>query len=124
MLSRRMASAPLARASSSSWGVRTSTCYALGRPAPGKCAGKDRGNAAAEGDVIVLDEKAGGEIDAVIGAAAAEHRVFLEGPHAGHGFARIEHAGVGALNRVGVFARERGDAAEVLQQIENHALRN
>ena len=29
---------------------------------------------------------------------------------------------MGALNGVGVFARERGDAAEVLQQIENHAL--
>ena len=36
-------------------------------------------HAAAERDVIVLDENAGGEIDAVIGAAAAEHRVFFEG---------------------------------------------
>ena len=29
---------------------------------------------------------------------------------------------MGALNRVGVFARERGNAAQVLQQIEDYAL--
>ena len=83
---------------------------------------EDRGNAAAERDVIVLDENAGGEIDAVIGASAAEDRVFFKGAHAGDGFARVEHAGVRALNRVGKLARERGDAAEVLQQVENDAL--
>ncbi len=72
--------------------------------------------------MIVLDENAGGEIDAMIGAAAAEDRVFFKGSHAGHGFARVEHARMGALNRVGIFARERGDAAQVLQKIEDHAL--
>ena len=54
------------------------------------------------------------EADAVIGAAAAEDRVFFKSPHAGHGLARIEYAGMGALNRVGVFPRECGNAAHVL----------
>ena len=81
-----------------------------------------RRDAAAERDVIVLDENAGGEIDAVIGSPAAEDGVFFKGPHAGDGFARVEHAGAGALNRVSIFTGERGDAAEVLQQVEDHAL--
>ena len=96
--------------------------HALARLALRERALEHRGNAAAERDVIVLDENAGGEIDAVIGAAAAKHRVFLQRAHAGHGLARVEHAGVRALNRVGIFARERGDAAQVLQQIQDHAL--
>ena len=79
---------------------------------------EDRRDAAAERDVVVLDENSGGEIDAVIGAAAAEDRIFFEGSHAGHGFARVEHAGMGAPFRVlygiGVFPRERGNAAHVL----------
>jgi len=95
---------------------------ALRRPAPSKRAGKDRLDAATEGDVIILDEKAGREIDAVIGAAAAEHSVFLKGAQARYGLARVEDAGGRALNGVGELARERGDAAHVLEEVENHAL--
>ena len=121
MLSRRMASAPLARASSSSRALRTSTCTRW----PGLRCSSARlstvGNAAAQRNVIVLDENAGGEIDAVIGAAAAEHRVFLEGAHAGDGLARVENASAGALDRISVSTRERGDTAEMLQQVEDHS---
>ena len=75
--------------------------HALRWPAPGKRAGKDCRDAAAEGNVIVLDQNAGSEIDAVIGAAAAKDGVFFKSAHAWHGLARVEHPGVGALNRVG-----------------------
>ena len=64
--------------------------------------------------MIVLDENAGGQVEAVIGAAAAEHGVFFERAQAGNCLARVEDAGVRALDRVDIFTRERGDAAEVL----------
>ena len=83
-------------------------------------------NAAAQRNVIVLDEDAGGEVDAVIGSSSALHGVFLQGAQAGHGLACIEHAGVSApmcgIDGVNEFSRQRGDAAEVLQQVEDHAL--
>ncbi len=47
---------------------------------------------------------------------------FSSGAQAGDGLARVEDAGVRSLNRVGVLARERGDAAQVLEQVENDAL--
>ena len=96
--------------------------HALRRLALRERALEDRRDAAAESDVVVLDENAGGEIDAMIGSAAAEDGVFFEGAQAGDGLARVEDAGVGALDGVSVFARERGDAAEVLEQVENDAL--
>ena len=79
-------------------------------------------NAAAKSDVVVLDKNAAGKVDAVIGAAAAEHSVLFERPHAGDGFASIEHARVRALDRVCILARKRCDSAHVLQQVQNHAL--
>jgi hypothetical protein len=72
--------------------------------------------------VIVLDENAGGEIDAVIGASAAEDGVFLENAHARNGLTGIEDACVRTFNGIDVFAGEGGDAAEMLEQVENHAL--
>jgi hypothetical protein len=122
MLSRRMASAPWARASSSSCAGADFDLDALAEACAARARAKAPRDAAAEGDVIVLDENAGGEIDAVIGAAAAKDGVFLKGAQAGDGLARVEDAGVRALNGVGELARERGDAADVLQQVEDDAL--
>ncbi len=72
--------------------------------------------------MIVLDEDAGGEVDAVVGASAALDRVFLKDAQAGDGLAGVEDAGMGALNGVNIGAGEGGDAAEVLHQVEDDAL--
>jgi len=87
-----------------------------------KGAGEDGGQAAAEGDVVVLDEDAGGEIDAVVGASAALDRVLIEDAEAGDGFTGVEDAGVGTLNGVDVMAGKGGDTAEVLHKVEDDAL--
>ena len=55
--------------------------------------GEDGGQAAAEGDVVVLDEDAVLEVEAVIGAAAAADGIFVEGAQAGDGFAGVEESG-------------------------------
>ena len=81
-----------------------------------------RGQSAAQRDVVVLDENAAGQIDAVIGSPAAQHGVFFQSPQAGHSLARVEHVGVGAVNGVDKLARQRGDAAQVLHQVQDHAL--
>jgi hypothetical protein len=78
--------------------------------------------ASAEGDVIVLDEDSRCQVDAVIGAAAAEDRILFQGSQSGNGLAGIQNARVRSLDRVYVSARQGGDAAEVLQEIEDDAL--
>lgn len=57
----------------------------------------------------------------MIGAPAAQHSVFFERPHAGNRLARIENAGLRAPNGVDIFAGERGDATQVLHQVQNDA---
>jgi len=51
------------------------------------------GDAARDGDVVVLDEDRVVEAEAVIGAAAAAHRVFLEGAQQRRGLARVADLG-------------------------------
>ena len=72
--------------------------------------------------MVVLDQDSRGQVDAVIGSSAAKHRILFESPHTGDGFARVEHVGMGSLDCVGVFTRQRRDATQVLHQVENHAL--
>ena len=58
--------------------------------------GAQRGrDAAGDGDVVVLDEHRVVEAEAVIGAAAASHRVFLEGAQQRRGLARVADPGLG-----------------------------
>ena len=47
------------------------------------------GDAAGDGDVVVLDQDRVVEAEAVVGAAAAAHGVFLEGAQAGRGLPRV-----------------------------------
>ena len=95
--------------------VRTSTCTRWPFLRCSRARVRTAGNAAAERDVVVLDENAGGQIDAVIGAAAAQHGVLFQRAQAGHGLARVEHVGVRALEwrrRIGASAwRCRSGAA-------------
>ena len=58
-------------------------------------AGEDLLDATAERDVIVLDENAVGEIEAMVFAAAATNGVFVEDAQAGYGLACIEDFGAG-----------------------------
>ena len=70
--------------------------------AAGEGAAEDGADAAAEGDVVVLDEDAVGEVEAMVGAAAAEDGVLVEGAEAGDGLAGVEYVGLGAGEFVGV----------------------
>ena len=81
-----------------------------------------RGQPAAQRDVIVLDKDAAGQIEAMIRSPAALHGVFFQSPQSRHGLARVEHTGVRSLNGIHESPRQRGDAAQVLHQIQNHPL--
>ena len=58
----------------------------------------------------------------MIRSPAAEHGVFFQHAQPRHGLARIQHARAGALDGVHVLPRPRRDAAQVLHQVQNHAL--
>ena len=73
-------------------------------------------------NVVVLDQNAGGKVDAVIRSSTAQHGVFLQSAQTGNRFAGVEHVGACSLNRVGVLARQRGDAAQVLEEVEDYPL--
>ncbi len=124
MLSSRMDSALPAMAWSSSTCVRTSTWTIWPGLRPASARRERRGKAAAEGDVVVLDQDAVLQVEAVVEAAAAADGVFIERAQAGDGLAGVEdfglrlHGGDGADVLVG----ERGDAGHALHQVEDDAL--
>ena len=74
------------------------------------------------GEVVVLDEDAVEEAHAVVVAAAAADGVLLQQPPARHRLARVEHPALQAGDRIDVAAGLRGDAAEVLEEVERGAL--
>jgi hypothetical protein len=76
---------------------------------------------AEEGEVVVLEHDAVEETEAVIPATAAGHGVFFQHAPAGRGLARIQEAGAGFAEGVGVAAGLGGDAAEALEEIEGYA---
>ncbi len=78
--------------------------------------------AAAERDVVVLDEDSVGEIEPVVVAAATADSVFIERAEAGDGLARVEHLGFGAGDGFDEVGCERGDAGHALEQVEGDAL--
>src|ERR1700677_1335768 len=61
------------------------------------------------------------EAEAMICAAAGADSVFFKRAQARRCFARIENRGAGSDNGVNVRARESGDAAQTLEQIESDA---
>src|SRR5579859_1660676 len=73
-----------------------------------------------DGNVIVLDQDAVGEIKPVIVAAAAAHGILVEHAKTGHGFARIQDPGARTLNCIHKLACKRGYSAESLEDIQDH----
>src|SRR5580704_15835488 len=55
-------------------------------------------------------------------AAAAAHRVFIQDTQARYGFPGIQNPRLCASNRIDKPARERGNSAEPLQEIQDHPL--
>ena len=60
--------------------------------------GKDFFDAAAEGDVVVLDENAVGEVEAMVFSASAADRVLIEDAEARDGFAGVENCDAGSFD--------------------------
>jgi hypothetical protein len=61
--------------------------------------------------VVVLDEDAAGQVQAVIGSSAAQHGILFQITKTRYGFARVEYVRVRAVNGIDKFPRQRGDAA-------------
>ena len=72
--------------------------------------------------MIFLDQDGFAEVLAVVLAAAHADRIFFEGAQAGRRLSRIQNLRSGAFDGAHKSARQRGDAAEALQQIQSHAL--
>src|SRR5262249_58036761 len=81
-----------------------------------------RRNAAGDRDVVILDEHRIVEAEAMVEAAAAADRVFLERAQAGRGFARAADARLGVGDFLHEHGRRRGDAGEVAEEVERDAL--
>ena len=80
------------------------------------------GDTARDRDMVVLDEDGVVEPEAVIEAAAAAHRIFLQGAQARRGLAGAAYARAGAGDRPHIGRGRGGDAGEVAEEIECGAL--
>jgi len=83
---------------------------------------QNRRNPTCQRDVIVLDEDAIGEIEAVILAAAAAHSVFVDHAQSRGGFSGVENARFGAGDGLDKLAGQGCDSTHALQEIQNDAL--
>ena len=72
------------------------------------------------GQVVVFDEDPIVQPHAMVDSAPAAHGVFLESPPPGRGFAGVQDAGAGALQKADVAGGGRGDAGEALHEIQGH----
>ena len=80
------------------------------------------GDAAGDGDMIVLDERRIVEAEAMVDPAARPHRVFLERTQERRRLARAHDARLGMRDRRDEPRGRAGDAAEPAHEIERHAL--
>ena len=89
----------------------------------GRPRARDRlGDRAGDAQVVVLDQDAVVEAEAMVRAAAAADGVLLELAQARRRLAGVEDRRAGAVDRVDVAAGERGDAAEAAEQVEREPL--
>jgi len=79
--------------------------------------------AAADRDMVVLDQDAVIKAHAMVGAAAGAHGVFRETAQARNGLPRIEQHRPDAVNGVDVLAGHGCDAGQLLQQVQGRAFR-
>ncbi len=78
-------------------------------------------DAAGDRDMIVLDQHRVVEAEAVIEAAAAAHRIFLQGAQPRRGLAGADQAGVGAFQLVDQRSCRGGDAGQMAGEIQRGA---
>ena len=71
--------------------------------------------------MIIFDEHAVGEIQAMIESAAAAHGVLVENAQAGSSLASIENARPGSGDGVDEFPRQSCNAAHALKKVQYHA---
>ena len=76
----------------------------------------------ASGEVVLLDQVGIEQADAMITAAAAQHRVLLRDAQLRNGLAGIEYAAAGMANSIGVTAGQRRRTGQGLQEIDGTAL--
>ncbi len=81
-----------------------------------------RGDAAGHCDVVVLDQHRVVEAEAVIEAAAAAHRVFLQRPQSRRGLARADDARLGVGDARDELRGGGGDAGKMAEEIERDTL--
>src|SRR5580704_7486610 len=77
-----------------------------------------------DGDMIVLDKDGVVEAEAVIGAAARAHRVFLDRAKTGRGLAGADDLGLCAAHRRDDGSRRARYSTEMPKKIESGALRH
>ena len=79
---------------------------------------------ARRGDVVVLDQHARRQVEAVVRAAARAHRVALERAQPGRRLARVEDARAACPATASTNSRvERRDAGDALQEVQRDPLR-
>ena len=79
-------------------------------------------HATSEGDVVVLDKDAVGEIEAVVGAAADPYPIFLQHPQPRRGLSGVADAHRVFLEPIDEKSGEGGDTGDTLQQVERGTL--
>src|SRR4029078_9487117 len=75
------------------------------------------GQSSGSSDVIVLHQYCIVKPEAMIRAAAASHRVFLERAQTRRGLARLDYLGMSAFNRRHIAGGESGDAAQAPEEV-------
>ncbi len=75
------------------------------------------------GQVIVLDQHAVGEVEAMVLAAADADGVLLEDAETRRRLARVDEAGGETAEPLGKRGRHRRDAAQALEEVQGRALR-
>ena len=81
-----------------------------------------RNNAARQCDVIVLDQNPVAQVETMIVSAAASDCVLVEHAQAGSSLAGVKNGRLRSLDGIDVLARERGDAAHALHDVQDDAL--
>ena len=90
-------------------------------PFPGQSAGPGH-VAAGQREMVVLDQDAIPQTEAVIRPATQRHGPFFQDPQARRRLPGIDDPGPEPLHRVAELRRQRGDAGQPLQEIQGHAL--
>ena len=87
----------------------------------GLCRAQRLADAAAHGDMVVLDEEGVVEAEAMVHRAAAAHRIFLEGAQARRRLARAADLRIGMGDERHIFRRQGRDARQAAHEVERDA---